>query len=300
MKKTYASRLNMNKVLLAHLEKNIDIINQVPAFFTAYQQLKENVNAISSTDEGYLAKREGTTTDKNVQRSQLQKKLFAASSLMVAFATKTGNNELLKKISFTRHELNRLADEALVTTARIITAAAREHQDELAPYSLSAVMISEVEALTTSFEKNSVKPELAIKERIRLGKSLATLFIENTALLRRQMDKLAIAFADTNPDFYQDYLQCRSIKDPRTNHTRATGSVTNKATGKVVRGVMVTAEGTDYSTLTNRNGEFRLHIPAPGIYTLVFTMPGYGTEKRTGVDIKLGQSTPVEIEMAAA
>jgi len=300
MNKKYASRLNMNKVLLTHLEKNIDIIKQVPAFFVLYQQLKENVNAISSTDEGYLAKREGTTTDKNAERSKLQKKLFTTSSIMVAFATKTGNNELREKISFTRHELSRLTDEALVTTARIIIAAAREHQDELAPYSVSATMISEAETLTTSFEQSSVKPELTIKERKRLGNSLATLFKENKALLIGQMDNLAESFAETNPDFYEGYLQCRSIKDPRTNHTRATGSVTNKATGKVVRGVVVTAEGTDYSTLTNRNGEFRLRIPAPGTYTLVFTLAGYGTEKLTGVEIKLGQSTAVEIEMAAA
>lgn len=298
MNKRYSSRLSMNNTLLTLFEKYIEIVKLIPAFYLLYLMLKANVAAISSTEQSRSTKREGGITDKNVLRSLLEKQALVISSLMAAFAAATKNNELLKKISFSREQLRRQDDEALVITCGIISSAAGEYEEGLIPYAVTTDMIKAFDKQTDEFKKESKEPELSKKERKRQGGSLVTLFSENRSLLRDQMDKVAVGFADTHPEFYADYLNCRQIKDSRTNHTRAKGNITNKATGKVLRGVTVTAEGTTFSAVTNRNGNFKLLIPTPGIYTLVFTIEGYGTVTITNVEIKLGQSTSVDIEMA--
>lgn len=86
-----------------------------------------------------------------------------------------------------------------------------------------------------------------------------------------------------------------------------TGSVNGKVTdasGGVLPGVTVTAsspsmQGTR-SDVTNESGEYRFPAVPPGTYKLVYELAGFGTVNREGVNVGLGFTATVNIELSVA
>ncbi len=77
-----------------------------------------------------------------------------------------------------------------------------------------------------------------------------------------------------------------------------TGRITNQATGDVLTSVVVGIEGTDVRTTTDRDGSYRLVVPA-GARTLVVSYPGLD-DQRVVVDVAAGQNATRDIALNSA
>jgi uncharacterized surface anchored protein len=69
--------------------------------------------------------------------------------------------------------------------------------------------------------------------------------------------------------------------------------------GQPVRGVFVTAHGTDQSQRikTGADGQYRLHDLAPGRYVLTAALDGYTTVVRNGVMVRVGKTAALPLVM---
>jgi hypothetical protein len=87
----------------------------------------------------------------------------------------------------------------------------------------------------------------------------------------------------------------------------STGTIQGRvsdASGGVLPGVTVTASspsmiGTQIQ-VSNENGSFRFPAVPPGVYTLSFELPGFTSVKREGVQIALGFTANVNVELTVA
>jgi hypothetical protein len=86
-----------------------------------------------------------------------------------------------------------------------------------------------------------------------------------------------------------------------------TGSINGRVTdntGGVLPGVTVTASSPSMqgvrTSVTNENGEYRFPAVAPGTYRLVCELAGFGTVNREGINVGLGFTATVNIELAVA
>jgi hypothetical protein len=87
----------------------------------------------------------------------------------------------------------------------------------------------------------------------------------------------------------------------------STGTIQGRvadASGGVLPGVTVTASspsmiGTQ-TQVTNENGSYRFPAVPPGVYTLSFDLPGFTGVKREGIQISLGFTANVNVEMTVA
>ena len=81
------------------------------------------------------------------------------------------------------------------------------------------------------------------------------------------------------------------------------GRVTDN-TGGVLPGVTVTASSPSMqgvrTSVTTDSGEYRFPAVAPGTYRLVYELAGFGTVNREGVNVGLGFTATVNIELAVA
>ncbi|MCD6100150.1 MAG: TonB-dependent receptor [Candidatus Marinimicrobia bacterium] len=75
------------------------------------------------------------------------------------------------------------------------------------------------------------------------------------------------------------------------------GRVTDKKTGKGLPGVNIVVKGTYYGAATDEEGNFSINGMTPGIYDLEVTMIGYKVSLITGVRVKEGEVTTVNVEM---
>ncbi len=86
-----------------------------------------------------------------------------------------------------------------------------------------------------------------------------------------------------------------------------TGAINGKVTdnsGGVLPGVTVTASSPSMqgvrTDVTNESGEYRFPAVAPGTYKVVYELPGFGTVNREGVNVGLGFTATLNIELGVA
>ena len=87
----------------------------------------------------------------------------------------------------------------------------------------------------------------------------------------------------------------------------STGTITGKVTdtsGGVLPGVTVNATSQSMmgvqSSVTSSEGMYRFPAIPPGTYTLTYELPGFNTLKREGIDIRLGFTAQINVELAVA
>ncbi len=99
------------------------------------------------------------------------------------------------------------------------------------------------------------------------------------------------------PVFLFLLLMSLSSLSAQTSDRRLTisGTVSDSATGELLRAATVRVEGTPTGTMTSREGAYLLRLP-PGSYTLVFSMIGYGKQRHTVVL----REEPIQLPIALA
>jgi hypothetical protein len=98
-------------------------------------------------------------------------------------------------------------------------------------------------------------------------------------------------------------LACAGSAFAQNARGHIAGVITDEQ-GQPVRGVFVTAHGTDQSQriTTGPNGQYRLHDLAAGRYVLTAALDGYTTVVRNGVMVHVGKTAalPLVIKIAEA
>src|SRR5206468_1843114 len=81
------------------------------------------------------------------------------------------------------------------------------------------------------------------------------------------------------------------------------GTVTDN-TKAVIPGVTITANSPSQmgtrTVVTGPDGAYRIPALSPGVYTLLFELPGFGTVKREGIQLALGFTATINAEMSPA
>jgi hypothetical protein len=87
----------------------------------------------------------------------------------------------------------------------------------------------------------------------------------------------------------------------------STGTIQGRvadASGGVLPGVTVVATSPsmigNQTQVTNENGSYRFPAVPPGVYTISFELPGFNGVKRAGVEVSLGFTANVNVEMTVA
>ena len=87
----------------------------------------------------------------------------------------------------------------------------------------------------------------------------------------------------------------------------STGTIQGRVTdaqGAVLPGVTVTATSPSLlgqqTTVTSETGNYRFPAVPPGTYTVTYELPGFNTVKREGIQITLGFTANVNVELALA
>ncbi len=87
----------------------------------------------------------------------------------------------------------------------------------------------------------------------------------------------------------------------------STGTITGKVTdasGGVLPGVTINATSPSMmgvqTAVTNTEGMYRFPAVPPGTYTVTYELPGFNVLKREGIDIRLGFTAQINVELAVA
>lgn len=297
MNSTQEAKLNMYHAVISHCDANTVIVATVPAFATVLTALKAKVSSIDSTVQLEAQVISGVATDKKTLRFTLAQQATDIAAVVFSYAASIGNNTLKEEVDYSNTELKRLKDDDLAPVCRNIHDAANDNLLALAPYGITAGMLSSFDTMIDDYATAVPKPRNAASLRKTYAAALKTLFKESDSILKEQLDKTAVQFKATDLGFYNTYKNNRIIIDAPNSPTQVQGEVTDINNGNELSNVLVEVVGFAYTTNTDSDGEYSVKIPVPDTYSLKFSKTGYQTKTIDNVVLKLGQTTSLDVEL---
>lgn len=287
------AKYGMFHLVLSFCNRYLTIIKTIPAFGYAFNTFQDLVKTIDQAAPQAARKTTGPAAAKKQSRQNLQAQTLAISSLLYAFASEKNDAALKEKVRYTKREFNGLAEEELIPVCKVIWGIARDLLTQMADYNLTEVQLNELDSAISEYHGILSLPRLEENDVRTAANRIQTLFKEAETVLNEKMDNIAESMKENEPDFYTGYFKSRRINDPATRHTKLTGIINDKTTGKVVAGVVVMHEVTGLKAVTNDLGEFQFDIPLTGDQQILVQKEGYKSTVET-VKLKLGQSSQVE------
>lgn len=289
------ARLNMYDAVLAHCDANAAIVATVPAFQTAVNNFEDIVDDLRQAAQDEISATTGYALDKAEQRKNLSQLTLDMSGAIYAYAASVNNLVLREQVHITPSDLLRLKDELLGPACSNIVDAANANAAALVPFGVTAAKITVLEDAIDDYISAVPAPRNAVANRASIAESIRQYFKSADELLKKQIDKLAVQFQSTHPNFYNAYRSNRVILDPASSATQVSGTVTDQWTNNPVADVIIQVVDQAYSTTTNSDGEYILKIPVPGEYNITFSKTGYVTKTEEDVEVTLGGNTSLDI-----
>lgn len=208
------ARLGMFNAVSTYCAANTAVIAAVPAFQQATAEFTSLVDAIRAAARAEILVILGVTEDKTQKKKTVSTAAATIAAAVFANAVASGNMELRYKVNFSYTTLMRKKDLLLPAICRNIHAAATENLPALSAYGISQSRLDEFMTAILAYESAAPEPRNAVSNRSAQGTALVTLFRQAGNLLRYRMDKLALLFKSTHPEFYLNYKNNRIIIDP--------------------------------------------------------------------------------------
>lgn len=218
MKTTDENKLNAAEAVVLVLANNIAIWTMIAAIMVLFDLLKAKIQLVRDLRQIQEKDNTGVTKRKGNVRKQMEEKGMNVIRKLVMFAVATENTELDANINYTASDLSLASENRVADIIRLVYETANAHKSELAAYGVTDEML---ELLFTLHQQFLVAmPET--REKLTLSstatKNINTLIAEISDLQRTKLDRLIAGFADTNPDFYQQYKNARKIVDRGVRH----------------------------------------------------------------------------------
>lgn len=291
------AKLNMFNAVIAYCDESTAITASLPAFATDLAAFKSSVENIDETAQLEAQVISGIAINKADLKDGLCNSAETLAAALFAYATAEDNVILQQKANYSMSDFQRLKDDELVIITQNLHDVAVPIVASLENYGVTVGTLADFEDLIEDYNDSVSAPRNAAALRKTYVAQLKTLFKVSDDFLKDRLDKLAIHFKQSQPEFYFTYKNNRRIINAPTSATQAKGIITDSASGLPIFEVNVTVEDQEYSAVSDLEGNYSLKIPVPGIYTLVFSKEGYQTVQSPNVEILLGQATTIDVQM---
>lgn len=153
----------------------------------------------------------GVAKSKQKLKEDVASKAVAVGSLLAAYASIEGNDELYAKVNYPVSDITGVRDNYAVSRAKIILEKGIEFMPDMDDYGLTQGHLDKLSIVINSFEQKIQTPRLEINFKSEATAALVELFKDADKLLKEQMDKVLKQFDGT--EFYMVYTKARVIVD---------------------------------------------------------------------------------------
>ncbi len=300
MKKNQENKVNMYNAVTAYCDQSTAITASLPAFapeLAGFKGIIEEIDAVAVLESKIIT---GFAKNKAELRATLEIAGDKLATALFAFATAEGDLVLQQQVNYTLSDFLRMRDDEISVVAQGLLGFATPIVAGLASYGITVATLDDFADLIDEYDEVIAAPRNAAALRKTYIAQLKTLFKAADDFLKLRLDKLANQFRTSNPQFYLTYKHNRKIVGSPTSATQAKGIIINSVTGLPVYQVAVVVEDQEYSATSNIEGGYTVKIPQPGVYTLSFVKEGYQPVQAPNVEIVLGQSTVIDMQLVPA
>ncbi len=220
MTNTQHNQLDMFRTISTHASNNQAITDTILAFANGIIALNVKITAIQQTSGEQAQSISGVTIDKKVLQDALCEITFSVIAPIRAYAIVNNNNTLAEQMNLTLSDLNAIQDDEIGQAAQALLNIVNTLPATIADYGITGAIITAWQSAINNYLPSIAKPRVAITHRASLTEDLKTLFSEANTIAKKILDPISITFKTTNPHYYTDYINARTIVDAGTGTTR--------------------------------------------------------------------------------
>jgi Carboxypeptidase regulatory-like domain len=293
------AKLNMYNAVAAFAQTNAAVINTIPALTTAVAAFNVKRQQLIDAAEQEAQVIVGITQNKTNLKKSLCQTAASHAAALFALAASLGDEELKAKAKMAASDLFKLKDDELTVKMQNLSADITANQAGLVAYGITPAMLTAFNTLITAYSNAVPSPRNAASIRKAAAELLKNLFKETDAILKLQVDKIALQFKNTNKPFHDEYRSNRVIVNAPVQNTKLTGTVKASANNQNLADVLVQVLNTAYTGSTNGSGKYLFKVPVSGTFSISFTKTGYVPKTINNVIIILGQTTELNTSLDA-
>ncbi len=261
--------------------RNLELLSTLPQFLTLYNLLGTTISQINLLNEEQEKDTSGLTKQKETLRGNAFKKVMNLQRRLLAFATFTNNDVLVKQISYTDTDLSHLTDNSFLSACWVIYHAGVTNQLAAAEYEVTPELLTEVKTAIEAFGTVIDTPKEGQIEKTQTSSEMGDLIQENQFTLGKT-DLLVDMLKDSHPKIYKEYYDTRKVVN-RSGSLTVKALVTDAATNVPVVGAVVSfrLDGVLMLEKTSAEaGRFNVKSMDEGNYVVTTTKMGYQTDVR--------------------
>jgi len=212
MNKQQKAKLQSNQLVVKEARSNADAMNSIPAFAVAINSLDDINKKIGDHGTQQQIDQGGVKTEKDNVMGVLVDWMSEFAGSIHSIAVTKGDVVLRAKVDFSASKIEHMNPVDLITNAKIILDIAKTiAPDELLHVGLSEANLLEFENSFVTFSEIKSSSREAVIERAEHTSTLASLFGQANDLLTNIIDRLALQYRRTAPDYYAKIKASRNV-----------------------------------------------------------------------------------------
>lgn len=189
----------------------------------AIVQLKNRLNQNLSLIKGLNNKKSTTlsnpvTANKEKTKELLEEHIEILEGIVSAYAEAKELKEVAKKVKLLTKSFARKRETDIEPKVNAFLTLVRELMPEMTGYALTEEMVVEAETIRDQFVAMVGAPRGLTVQSSSANKQVDALITETKNLLTNQLDGLMRRFRSKESEFYNSYLQSRTVVEPATHH----------------------------------------------------------------------------------
>jgi hypothetical protein len=211
---------SMFTVLHGFLTQNSAVVSQVPAFQRSYEKLGTLIEDIRDVDSGRKTITAGKSDIKTKARDDLAAAVYEAASALFIYADENDLPDISDRTDYPETYYKRMRDTAMLSEAADIVKLTEGKETELADYGLTAEEIAAIGTKKDALNNAIVAMGTSTGTSVNATKSVYELIGEAKDLIDKQIDRHAVRFRSSKPEFYNMYLTASRVIDAGVRHDK--------------------------------------------------------------------------------
>ena len=284
MKKKQEAYLSMTEKSVGEMRNHQSTWTENAVIIATMANVDKIIVDIGKASARQNRKTSGLTKQKREYRKLLNTQSDVILGVIRSYAVTINEKNLYDNSNLSLSEIRRIKDSEILIKVGTITKFVTNNMAELVPYGMSDKTMLDYSEATDGYREFLSKPQIIIAEGKTATANLVKLFSALEVQFNDYLDNHMMQYKLSEPQFYSDYINARTIFDESTISKSLMGTVTNQSTGKPLQYVKVIvkfkagSELADKVRTTSKKGNFQFKSLPPGVYKVLFKKPFYITE----------------------
>ena len=278
MRNNSFSEMTMEMSVRDFLSQNTPITNGIAQFTPLNTTLTSSIVQWQVLAEVQVTDKRGIAQNKNLLKNSLAVMAYETGRKVCSYALSVNNLTLYNETNISDTKLKRATDNMLKEEAQLIYDRANANVAALAPFGITAALLTNLQNAINTYVTTIPKPRLGITERKQATMQIKALKVIIRDTLKK-LDLLVEGMRYSQPNFYNGYKACRKTIHTGTRSIAFKANITEITTGKPLKAALLLIEHADGKTMirkkTAEKGSCIIKSMPEGKYKVTVSDVGY-------------------------